>query len=243
MKREILKGIRPFLNDYFFAPNANCLGCSTRLGAVMGFLCPDCYASLSPLYTTFESTKYICHLCGREIAGLKCRCGSPLKKAIPAYSAYHFELPVSTLVKAFKYRSVTKLSEWMADEMIKALKGEKNFDAVTYVPMHFVRRIKRGYNQSQILAKLISEKMNIPLKPMLRRKRFTRKQASLNRNKRRTNLINAITIKDKDIKGMNILLIDDVRTTGTTIITCAKVLKENGAGKISALTLTSSKYM
>ena len=241
MTDKMFKKIKPRIHDFVFAPKANCLGCLTQLGAVKGFLCPDCYASLYPLYKTFEGTNYVCNLCGSEITGLRCRCGGRRNKAYLSYSAYYFELPVSTLIKAFKYKSVTALADWMADEMILSLKGERDFDVITFVPMHFLRRINRGFNQSEILAHLISEKLGIPLRPLLTRKRFTRKQATLKGHKRRKNLINAFDIKDKDIKNLHILLIDDVRTTGTTIISCAKVLMDHGAEKVSALTLASGR--
>lgn len=241
MIKDTVRKYKLIFSDFFFAPRANCLGCSSQLGSVKGFLCSDCYASLSPLYTTFEGQKYVCNLCGNEITGLRCKCGGRRNKAYLSYSAYYFDLPVSTLIKAFKYRSVTALAGWMADEMITALKGERNFDVITYVPMHILRKIHRGFNQSEILASLISDKLRIPVKPILVRKRFTRKQATLKGRKRRKNLINAFDIKDKDIKGKHILIIDDVRTTGTTIISCAKILMENGAEKVSALTLASGR--
>lgn len=241
MKNTGIMKMNSILHDFLFAPKSNCLGCQSRLGAVKGFLCPECYASLSPLYTTNDGTKYLCDLCGSEITGLRCRCGGRPNKAYPSYSAYYFELPVSTLIKAFKYRSVKALADWMADEMIAALKGERDFDIITFVPMHFIRRISRGFNQSEILARLISEKLQIPCLPLLTRKRFTRKQANLNGKMRRRNLLNAFDVKDRNFKDMRVLLVDDVRTTGTTIISCAKVLMENGAKKVSALTLGSGR--
>ena len=229
------------INDFVIAPKANCLGCQSALGSDNGYLCASCYSSLSPLYKTYEGSKKICNLCGKEIIKLKCRCGGIPKNAYNVYSAYYFELPVSTLIKAFKYKSVTTLSEWMAEEMICALKNERDFDLITCVPMHPIRKIKRGFNQSELLAKIISEKMNLPFVHTLRRRRFTRKQAALTGTQRRTNLIHAFSFRETDIKNKHILLVDDVRTTGTTLISCARVLMENGARKVSAVTLACTK--
>ena len=172
--------------DFLIAPKANCIACTSALGANASFLCPNCYAALSPLYQTFEGVKKICRLCGREISGLRCRCGGGPKGAYETFSAYHFEMPVSALVKSFKYKAVTNLSGWLADEMIKALKGEKEFDLITCVPMHPLRRIKRGFNQSEILAKIISKKLNIPYVSVLKRRRYTKRQATLSAVKSRT---------------------------------------------------------
>lgn len=227
--------------DFLIAPKANCIGCTSPLGANESFLCPDCYASLYPLYGTFEGVKKICHICGNEISGLRCRCGSKYEKAYTVYSAYHFEQPVSTLIKSFKYRSVSNLSEWISDEMIKALKNERDFDLIVCVPMHPLRKIKRGFNHSEILAKRISDKLQIPIAPVLKKRRFTKNQASLSGAKRRRNLINSFAFKDFDIKNKHILIVDDVRTTGTTIISSANLLMDNGASKVSAVTLAAGR--
>ena len=241
MKETRFKRVKNSLNDFFFAPKANCLGCMSALGCDKDFLCAKCYASLSPLYLTYSGITHICNLCGSEIKNKACKCGGKRKNAYTVYSAYRFEQPVSTIVKAFKYRSSTYLSVWIAEQMILALKGGCDFDIITFVPMHFLRKVSRGYNQSEILAKHISIRLNIPLKGTLKRSRYTRKQASLRASLRKKNLINAFKIVNKDIKGKHVLLIDDVRTTGSTIIECARVLRENGAGKVSALTLACGK--
>lgn len=227
--------------DFLIAPKANCIACTSALGANESFLCPNCYAALSPLYQTFEGVKKICRLCGREISGLRCRCGGGPKGAYETFSAYHFEMPVSALVKSFKYKAVTNLSGWLAEEMIKALKGEKEFDLITCVPMHPLRRIKRGFNQSEILAKIISKKLNIPYVSVLKRRRYTKRQATLSAVKRRENLKHAFEATGTDIKNQRILLVDDVRTTGTTIISVANQLMESGAKKVSALTFACAK--
>lgn len=229
------------LKDFLIAPNANCLGCTSALGADKGFLCAKCYAALSPRYTSYSGVHKICNLCGREIEKLGCRCGGKLKNAYTAYSAYAFELPVSTLIKAFKYKSVVNLSEWMADEMVKALKNDREFDLITCVPMHPLRKIRRGFNQSEILARIMAQKLMIPYENLLVRRRFTKRQASLSGQKRRKNLIHAFEMNKRTLTGQHILIVDDVRTTGTTAVSCAKVLMENGAGKISCVTLAAAR--
>lgn len=236
-----VKRFKAAVFDFLIAPRANCLGCKSPIGTDKGFLCAECYASLSPLYTTSAGTKKICNLCGQEIPGRRCRCGGRLENAYTAFSAYAFISPVSPLVKAFKYSHVTALSDWMSDEMIHSLRGERDFDIITCVPMHFIRRVRRGYNQSELLAEKIAFKTGIPFQNFLVRKRYTINQARLSSKKRRSNLIGAIDLKkDVCVKGKRILLVDDVRTSGTTLITCAKVLMNNGAKSVICLTLCSS---
>ena len=241
MKSKMIVNAKKVIIDFLIAPKANCIGCTSSLGTNESFLCSKCFASLSPLYTTHEGVQKICRLCGREISGLKCRCGGGTKNAYNTYSAYYFELPVSTLIRSFKYKAVTNLADWIADEMIKALKNENDYDLITCVPMHPLRKIKRGFNQSEILARRISEKLQIPYAAVLKRQRFTRKQATLSGMRRRKNLINAFGIKEDHIKNKRILLVDDVRTTGTTIISSANVLIDNGAEKVSAVTFACGK--
>ena len=223
--------------DFITAPKANCLSCKTALGADKGFLCAGCYSSLRPLYLTEEGTNKICMRCGSEITGLRCRCHASIENSITAYSAYHFIAPVSPLVKIFKYSHVTALSGWMADELTLALRGDRSFDIITCVPSHFLRRLKRGYNQSEILALALSNRISVPFSNLLKKHRYTLNQARLSGQKRRINLINSFKYIGPDIKGKRILLVDDVRTTGSTIINCAKLLKENGAQSVIAVTL------
>lgn len=237
MKMDYIRKI----TDYLIAPNANCLACKTALGANKAYLCPDCFSSLSPLYLTNAGTNKICVKCGSEIKGLRCACGGSLKKAFQAYSAYHFENPVSSLVKAFKYGHVTTLKGWMADEMTLALKGDRDFDIITAVPVHLLRRVRRGYNQSELLSKELSLRINIPFDVLLKKKRYTQSQAGLKGEKRRSNLLNAFICLEKDVKGKRILLVDDVRTTGSTLLACAKALMEAGCESVAFVTLCSGR--
>ncbi len=241
MKSEAILKFKKTAIDFLIAPKSSCLGCTSCLGSNDSFLCPKCFASLSPLYITQLGVKKICNLCGREIDGLRCRCGGTVKNAFNTYSAYYFEAPVSALIKAFKYKSITNLAAWLSDEMIKSLKSETDFDLITCVPMHPLRKLKRGFNQAEILSKLLSERLNIPYAPVLKRKRFTKRQATLTGEKRRKNLIHAFSPHKIDIKDKRILIVDDVRTTGTTIISCANVLMKNGAKKVSAVTIVCGR--
>ena len=107
------------------------------------------------------------------------------------------------------------------------------------VPLHQLKKAERGYNQSLYIAKGLSKLLKIPLGVRIfQRKRYTQSQTSMNFIERQENIKEAFNIKsDKKIKGKNILLVDDVITTGATISECGKVLLNGGANRIYAASI------
>jgi ComF family protein len=111
------------------------------------------------------------------------------------------------------------------------------------VPLHWRRRWKRGYNQSELLAQILAREYGCPVIPLLRRCRPTRQQVGLNRKQRQHNVEGVFSLdgrrmgKKKVAADGEIFLVDDVFTTGSTLHACAKVLAENGFPCVHALTL------
>lgn len=105
------------------------------------------------------------------------------------------------------------------------------------IPLHILRKADRGFNQANEIANGISKSLKIPIKSnILKRKIYTVTQTKLNLKERKKNIEGAFRLnKSAEIIGKNILLVDDVITTGATINECAKVLKQNGANKICAI--------
>ena len=141
--------------------------------------------------------------------------------------------------------------------------GEFEFDAVIAIPLHPFRRIFRGYNQSELIAKKIALATNVPnLSHLLKRARFTQSQGNFGKIDRIKNVKNAFCVvgeaqrpkeadkkssevvqqlkgvheDKKTLKNKKILLIDDVCTTGSTLEECAKELKKAGALSVHAVT-------
>jgi competence protein ComFC len=101
--------------------------------------------------------------------------------------------------------------------------------------LHPTRQRERGFNQADLLAKLLSARISIPCKPVLERIRYTTTQTALDRTERMENLHNAFRLrKNTDVRGLRVLLIDDVLTTGSTLSECARVLKRAGATSVHA---------
>lgn len=108
------------------------------------------------------------------------------------------------------------------------------------VPIHRSRLRQRSFNQSTELARILSKETQFPVVPALRRKKSTPPQSRLNRQQRIENLTGAMVPVDRcqhKVAGRNILLVDDIFTTGSTCQACAEVLIENGARKVVVITL------
>ena len=106
------------------------------------------------------------------------------------------------------------------------------------MPMHWLKKWQRGFNQSDDLAREIGKKWNVPVRNVIRRKKATRPQAGLTNAKRRANVSGAFRIpRGRSLAGMRVLLVDDVVTTGATASACARVLKRAGAAHVALLAL------
>jgi len=113
------------------------------------------------------------------------------------------------------------------------------WDAVIPVPLHWRRRITRGFNQSTVLARKIAGQLHLPLLTgAVSRIRHTARQARLNAAQRTANLRGAFSVrKGGDVLNKRVLLIDDVVTTGATVKACARSLKKAGAQSICVWSL------
>lgn len=137
-----------------------------------------------------------------------------------------------------KYRIGIFLGKLMAQEFCQKLYDWK-IDFIIPVPLHHLKRAERGYNQSEFIAKGVQSVLRIPIKTnAIKRNRFTETQTSLNLAERKENLKDAFIIMRKNnLSGKRILLLDDVITTGATCSESGRLLKENGAAEIYALSV------
>lgn len=132
----------------------------------------------------------------------------------------------------FKYGNGRYLAPFFASYMQIP---ERKIDRIVPVPLHKSKKRRRGYNQSELLAQKISERNNIPYDPaLLLRVKETGTQTKLTHEQRKKNVKGAFWASPH-VKGLHILLIDDVITTGSTLSECARALKKAGAGSVFAL--------
>ncbi len=112
-------------------------------------------------------------------------------------------------------------------------------DVIIPVPSHILRVIRRGFNPANIIAKHISQLSHVPLQTILKRVKRTDYQKGKSFAERQDNVQNAFATR-QNMHNKNVLLVDDVMTTGATISSCSKILKENGASKVNFLTIAST---
>jgi ComF family protein len=210
-------------------------------------VCRKCLAEPAPLIA-----EYFCVACRMPFVnrfpldetgrcGL-CRLGLQGFDAVYSYGSY--EGTLRELVHLFKYGGVRPLAGTFGKFLAQALPRETSFDVVVPMPLHWFKKWQRGFNQSDVLAREIGKKWNVPVRNVVRRKKATRPQSGLTNAKRRANMQGAFGMpRGRSLAGMRVLLVDDVVTTGATASACARVLKRAGAahGALLALARTDRR--
>jgi len=155
-----------------------------------------------------------------------------------AYSFGAFEAELRELIHVFKYGGVETLAQPLGRFLALALPRDERFDAVVPMPLHWMRRWSRGFNQSELLAREIGRRASVPVRDLVRRVKATTPQAGLTNAKRRANVSGAFRVRrGASVRGLRVLLVDDVMTTGATASACARVLKQAGAARVALLTI------
>jgi ComF family protein len=151
------------------------------------------------------------------------------------------------LIHQFKYKEkkylANPLGKLLVDFVGKYLREER-FDYIVPIPLNKTRQKKRGYNQAELLARVLGEAVDKPiLTHLVKRRKKTKPQFGLNRDERFENLSGAFEISESGkedvaaIAGKTILLLDDLATTGATLDECAKALKKAGVNEVYGLVL------
>ena len=141
-------------------------------------------------------------------------------------------------IHLYKYGRVKTMVRPLGELLAAALPREEQWDAVVPVPLHWRRRWRRGFNQSELLAHAVARRWGIPVIKALKRARYTPTQTGLSNTGRRKNVAAAFAaVRRHPVSGCRILLVDDVMTTGSTAAACARVLRQAGAAGITLLTV------
>lgn len=210
--------------ELLYPSNACCLGCSDNTGTDKPWLCDACEKLLTRMDIMLS----------RENQSW------PKDAVSMVRSVYRYRRPIDGIIQAFKYSGVYALADWISDFMADSLRDWDGIiaDCLVPVPMHISRQRKRGYNQTEVLAKSLSEKTGIPCLNALKRVKNTPQQALSSDYQRRKNMKGAFALAT-DIAGMSIILIDDVITSGATANACAAVLRSGGASEVNLMTIAS----
>ncbi len=213
---NVLRRAREELARWLF-PVA-CLGCGVELrGGEPLHLCIACRARLRPAAPVAPA-----------------QTPGPLMRAL---ALWRYEPPLDAVILALKFRRLDYLGRHLALELARALGSELDaVDLVVPIPLHWTRRVVRGFDQAERIAAPLAETLNLPFARTLSRRRPTRAQARLGRRSRLTNLAGAFRVfRPRTIAGLRILLVDDVTTTGATLEAAAEALMLAGAASVVGL--------
>ena len=198
-----------------------CARCRDHLNLIGAARCPKCGFPFGP------------HVQGRA-ACPACRRGVPFRQAV---AAYRYEGPLREAIHRWKYGGDLRAGRALREALLAALANEpmmEEVDVVAPVPLHWLRRIRRRFNQSGDLAEAVGKRFGLPLRAAaLRRVRRTRSQVGLTPTQREDNVRGAFRVlRPREIRGLRVLLIDDVFTTGATCNECARTLRRAGAKRV-----------
>jgi len=232
-----LEPLRAVASLFYPALCAVCHGPVTR----GEYVCQDCLDKAQRIVAPF------CAKCSEPFSGaidgeFTCaNCAHRILAFDAAVSAYRSRGVVRFVILQFKYNRQLHLrhpvAEWLFEAMNDDRLRDRNFDCIVPVPLHSARFRERGFNQAELLGKILGQRINLTLSRALERTRYTTTQTAFDRIDRMENLRGAFRLRKRiDVRGLQVLLVDDILTTGSTLSECARVLREAGALSVYAVT-------
>lgn len=227
--RDSLRGLR----DLFFP--RRCCVCGAPLSLDEKSICFNCFADL-PLTYFWDWEE--------NPAFVKINTKVPVQQVA---SLFHFrpDAGYSHIMHKIKYEGNTALGfrlGYLLGERLAVCGRFADIDAVVPVPLHPLRRFRRGYNQAEVIARGIAAAMNLPVAPhLLHRKRRTRTQTKLNVEQKARNVRGAFALDGNEAKKLagagvgHILIVDDVLTTGSTLSECVREVAERFKVSVASL--------
>ncbi len=235
----MLKTIKEYWDSllYLFYPDL-CIICNNNDREVHDTFCFDCYTQLPFTYQgTALNNDFMQHFVGK----IDIQHGAAL---------FYFvkQGMVQSIIQELKYKNKPQYAIKMGEIFGASIKEDsyfKNIDAIVPVPLYKSKENKRGYNQSLKFAEGISKVLSIPIiSNNLIRIRHTSTQTKMTREERLVNLKNAFTVENPHLfEGKHLLLVDDVLTTGTTLLECGKKILECRDVKISMATIAMGELL
>jgi ComF family protein len=205
--RTTLKKVFDFALEVIFPKN--CIGCGTA-GAL---LCADCKSTISP---------------------------APAQTYSNTFAACAYKGLVQKIFVSIKLRKESRYVSVLGNLLIETIRQNPKLQEIiarseiTYIPMHWMKRNIRGFNQSELLAKQIAKSFDKTPVAILKRSKLGSRQSALGKNARLENTRDLFRISSQNIRldGKDIVLIDDIRTTGATLAAARQVLLDAGANSV-----------
>lgn len=207
-----------------------CAGCGLR-GT---WLCDLCAAEVVALVDV-----PCCGRCGIPTVDGRCSCADLHPNFVEVASAFPYTQWVSQAVRRMKYEDEWSRAAHLASFLVPIVARLGPIDALIPVPLHERKERERGYNQSRLLADNVGRTLGIPVLPMVERHRSTKQQVGLSGSARIENVAGAFSLNDRYVPHSDgrYILVDDVRTTGSTLNGCATALAEAGITRVWAVTV------
>jgi ComF family protein len=230
------------IGGFLFPPL--CVSCTktTHGKGLALWLCNDCQKKLSEN----ASNRDPCPICAQNRRKTSCECQDTFSSSVQScHSLLDFDDTLKSVIHEFKYGGYKKLACNAAQAFAGTIPESffKDMDIMASVPLHFFRYVKRGYNQSDYLAQGVAKGNSFApefIPKIIKRRRHTKTQTHLSRDERMENMRHAFFVPVSQIpfiENKNIVLVDDVITTGATTGICAKALIRAGAKTVKVLSL------
>ena len=186
-----------------------------------------------------------CRHCGQNKE--HCSCFAENSFFLPDVAGvYYYGGRVRADILNLKFNNSKKIAVKLGSDMAMRCASvycDVDFDAVSFMPMTKSAYLKRGYNQSQLLAKQVSKMLFVPSEQLFEKIKDTSAQHNLTGKQRAENLRDSVVIKPGvSVEGKTVLLCDDVKTTGATLSQCVKLLEDAGAKKVCCICVAVTKY-
>lgn len=228
----LLPGVCPGCETREDEEGGLCETCAHKLLSLVALrYCPRCGATMGPNIPVREEG------CGA--------CGTLLPRFARVVRLGPYADPLRHVIRSMKYRRRDAMQGRLARMLAEAVAAQcpqEEFDVVLSVPMHWRRRLQRGCDHARVLAETVAWPLGLPVGHELVRQRHTPPQVGLPKSRRETNLRGAFAVpRPKTIRGANILLIDDVTTTGATANEATRTLLNAGALRVTLAVLAKSE--
>lgn len=241
---KIFSGINQIL-DFAYPRNIYCIVCGIGILPSEEFsICPGCRSRISFIRGR------ACLQCGKPIAesGILDTCPDCLDKKrsfTRGFSCVEYEGAIKEIIHRFKYGRQRHLMHPLAAIMVHKMKavGLTDVDRVIPVPLHKRRERQRGFNQAELLARVIAREMGWKLdKKVLVRLQDTRSQSDLTKQERQRNVRDAFSLfPGVSLKGEKVLIVDDIYTTGSTMDSCSRALRQAEPEAIYIISLATGR--
>jgi ComF family protein len=235
IKKFILNAILP----------QRCLKCGKLLSGEE-VLCLDCFGKIE------INSDFYCPRCGARLPEAKLTCHKEEKFILAAVTSYKIS-EARELIHAFKYNKLKiavkileKLIEKYLDKIVRNLSGGRRIEIRNFtiipIPLHPQKERERGFNQSLLIAQILSKLLGLPVSQTLKKIKRSSPQVEMkNYKEREKNVEGSFSLADMaEIKNKNIIIVDDVFTSGATIREAIRTLKSAGAKKIIAFVIAKA---